>query len=301
MSPRTAVAAVAVALAAGSGGCARRATPTLPAAALRPPCDAGTYFDGRRCAPRGDAADRIARGAALLADFQVDAALAELEAARDGGPLAYADHVRLYEQLGIAYAYLERDDDALAAFATLLRLDPGHLLSYTLSPRVTFLFERARRTAGEAPAIDVQWPRQLDVARPVPIDVEVVADPAGSLARAELYVRERGTGGFRVVDVPLESPGRYRRVILPPAGGDRPATLEVYATALDARGNEVLVWAGRDRPREIPLGYTPPTPWYRKWWVWAVAGTTVAAATGATVFAITRSPPATLDGDFSLR
>jgi tetratricopeptide (TPR) repeat protein len=289
------IAGAALALGCGGGAASGRGAVTLRAA-----CDAGSYHDGSACVPRGDGAALIDRGAAALAEFNVDAALPLLERARTAGPFAHAEHARLYEQLGIAYAYVEREADALAAFATLLRLDPGHLLSYTLSPRATFLFETARRkAAGEpAPAVALTWPRDVDAARPVPVDVEVLADPAGSLARAQLHVRARGAEGYQVADLALPAGGSYERVVLPASGVKRNGALEIYLTAHDRDGNEVLVWAEPDRPREIPLRYDPPSPWYRKWWVWAIAGSVVAAGTGATVFAVTREPSDTVGGDF---
>ena len=45
-----------------------------------------------------------------------------------------------------------------------------------------------------------------------------------------------------------------------------------------------------DRPREVPLRWDPPTPWWRKWWVWGIAAGTVAAATGIAVYAAQWEP-----------
>ncbi len=286
----------ALLLAACGGATKRAATPST----VRAPCADTAYFDGKVCVPRGDGAALIEDGAAALAAFDVDKAVALLERARAAGPHRHGDYVRLYEQLGIAYAYLEREADALAAFEMLLVLEPGHLLSYTLSPRATFLFEKARTAMADrpAPAVDLSWPRNLDTEDPVPIDIEVVADPSAFLRRAELHVRRAGaSASYEVIDVPLPQAG-YRRVVLPATRGAANRTLEIYVRAYDDAGNEVLVWADPDRPREIPVRYDPPSPWYRKWWVWAVAGTVVAVGTGTTVFALTRDPPSTVDGDF---
>ena len=84
--------------------------------------------------------------------------------------------------------------------------------------------------------------------------------------------------------------------MLPAVDGRRPASLEVYLRAYDRAGNEVLTWAAPARPREIPLAYTPPAPWWRRWWVWAAAGSAVAIGTGAGVYAATRSPPDRIGG-----
>jgi tetratricopeptide (TPR) repeat protein len=291
---------------------------TGPTTPLRAPCAADHYWTGRACAARGvgareleqgaealaafkvDEALPVEQGAEALAAFKVDEALPVLEQARAHGPHLHAVLVRIQEQIGIALAYLGREADALEAFSMLLALEPDHLLSYTLSPKATYLIERARRAADAdaREAIDVSWPRELRVARPIPVEVEVLGDPRALLARAELHVRRKGEPGFRIADVTLAPRGRFARIALPPVSGTRPEVLQLWAAAYDRAGNQVLLWGDPDRPRELALGWQPPVPWYRKWWVWAVAGGTVAAVTGATVYLVTRDPPFEIGGTF---
>ncbi len=282
-------------------GCSS-ATPvqgTLPA----PKCAPSSYYDGRACQPRKRAAAEIDAGTQALGEFQVDQALVHLERARRLGPLEYEEQLRLYEQLGIAYSYLGRDAEAMQAFDTLLTLDPGHLLPYTLSPKATFVFERARKQAQAraTTAIDVSWPRRLSVDDSVPLDVEVVADPKKFLARAVVHVRKSGAKDFGEVGLDLAPDAKSQRVVLPPLATTSAETLELFVTGFDAAGNEVLRWSSPRRPREIPLGYTPPTPWYRRWWVWAIAGGVVASGTGAAVFLIGRDPPDMVPASVDIR
>jgi len=279
------------------GGAGARATgTTLPAS--RRPCADSEYWAGAACKPRGGGREVLARATVALAEFRVDDALALLERARNEGPYSHADYVKLYEQLGIAYAYLEREADATAAFEMLLGLDPGHLLSYTLSPKATFLFERVRRKvrAQTPPALQVTWPHGLSVSRPVPLDVEVIADPAGFLRRATLHLRTRGAAEYRLVDLRLPPPGAYKRMLVPAPHTKRPDVLELYLTAYDERGNEVLVWPAQQRTREISLSYQAPTPWYRKWWIWAITGGVLAVGTGTVVYIAGRDLPDTVGG-----
>lgn len=237
-------------------------------------------------------------GIAALADFRAEDAIQLLERARYEGPYALADHIRLFEQLGIAYAYVERGPDALAAFDTLLALDPAHAISYTLSPKVTFLFEQARSRTRDraAPALDLRWPLGLAVGDPIPLDLELVADPKSFMRRARLSHRLRGAPAWSTAEVSLTSPGA--RIDLPPAApaSVRPEAVEVFVTVYDDHGNEVLRWASEQRPREIALSYEPPDPWYSRWWVWAAAGTVVAAGASVAVFAVTREPGPTVGG-----
>jgi hypothetical protein len=286
-----------LALAIACGG--RAAGP--PATPLRAACPAAQWWDGDSCAARGPGARELDQGSTALAEFRVDDALPVLEQARAHGPHPHPVLVKIHEQIGIALAYLGRENEALEAFGMLLALEPDHLLSYTLSPKATFLFERARRAAdaAAAPAIDVSWPRDLRVARPIPVEVEVLADPRRYLARAELHVRRKGEASFQVADVALAPAGKFARLSLPPISGTRPEVLQLWAAAYDRAGNQVLLWGDPERPREIALGWQPPVPWYRKWWVWALAGSGVAIATGATVYLVTRGPPFEIGGDLS--
>jgi hypothetical protein len=276
--------------------------------ALHSACGDTEYWDGSACRPRGDAAARVAAGKQALARLDVDVAKAALDGAERGGPLDHETNVTLWEQRGIAAAYVDDERTASAAFDMLLALDPGHFLSYTLSPKATFVFEKVRnqtRVRG-TPALDVNWPHGQRVGDPVPIDLEVVADPKQLLRRATLFVRTRGEPTWRAADVPLiTSPAApaspERRVLLPPVEATRPVSLELYLRAYDDHGNEVLTWADARRPREIPLRYDAPTPWYRRGWFYAAIGTVVAAGVGVAVYELTLAPPDKVSGSVSVK
>jgi tetratricopeptide (TPR) repeat protein len=242
---------------------------------------------------------------AALADFRPEDALALLQKAKAQGPHRHADHVKLYESLGIAHAYLEKNEAALEAFRVMLALDPARAISYTLSPKVTFVFEEARKRAAErpAPGVDLAWPRDLQVDLPVPIDIEVLADPEGFLKRGRLYFRQKGAPAFDERSLPLPAPASPAvRIELPPPNplATDNQTLEIYLVAQDDAGNETLLFGSPKRPREITLTFVPPDPWYGRWWIWAIAGTVVAVGAGTAVFAATREPPDRIDGTFEV-
>ena len=269
--------------------------------ALRRACGEAEYWDGGACRPRGDGAARVAAGVQALAALDVDLARQALDAADRGGPLSHAVNVTLWEQRGIAAAYIDDERAASAAFDMMLALDPGHFLSYTLSPKATFVFERVRSTSAArgVPALDVNWPHGQRVGDPVPLDLEVIADPKRFLHRATVFVRTRGETGWRAADIALAT-AADRRILLPPVEAGKPVSLELYLRAYDARGNEVLTWADPARPREIPLRYDPPTPWYRRTWFYAAVGGVVAGAVGITVYELTLAPPDKVTGGVSV-
>lgn len=242
----------------------------------------------------GEGGGSLARGVAALEDFRAVEAVELLEQARQEGPYEYRDHMLLYEQLGIAYAYLELNDEAIQAFDILLALDPGHIVPYTLSPKVTFLFERARKQSDARPptAIDISWSRDLLVTDPTLITVEVLADPQALVKKIVLHARRKGAPEYDRIPVAAPSPGEFEQLVIPPvASSTEPSTIQLFLTAHDERNNEVFLLGDPTRPREIALGYEPPTPWYGRWWVWAITGVVVAAGTGAAVYVATLKPP----------
>lgn len=257
---------------------------------LRLACPADQTWDGSRCRPFGPGASMIERAESLLDDGEPERAAAVIEKAARSGPLRYATHVRLYEQLGKAYAFQDKEPEAVAAYTKLLALSPGYLISYHVSTRATFKFEKARKESESRPAteIEVGWPEELDTQKPVPVDVQVVADPMGLLARAVLYV-QRG-GERRAIDLRLPPPGERERVVLPALGSEAPETLKVNLTGFDAAGNEVALWAA-SKPRNLHIDYDPPTPWYRNWWYIGPITAAGVAGIGTVVYLLVRPEP----------
>lgn len=248
--------------------------------------------------------DSLAAGARLLAEFRPEEALELLLLAERQGPYTFEDKVRLHEQLGIAYAYLDRPVEARTEFAYVLMLDRGHFISYTLSPKVTFLFEQARQAAAEGLplVVDVSWPRGLSVESPIPVDVEIVSDPEGLLVRGTLFHRLRGEPFFRSTELTVETIGLPARVELPALamGSEKDATVEIYLSLFDGRGNELLRWGSERYPREVQLLYEPGDAWYETWWVWTLAAGAVAAGTGVGVYFVTQSPSDQLRSTFEV-
>jgi hypothetical protein len=281
-------------------GCAGAGPGVRGVASLRPACGAGELWDGKACQPTAEQARHLAAGKAALAESNVDGARAELDQAEKAGPLPHDANVALWEQRGIAAAYVDDEAGARQAFDMLLALDPGHFLSYTLSPKATFVFEKVRGDQARAtPALDVTWSRSQRLGDPIAVDVEVIADPKRFLQRATLYVRAHGEASWRAADLTLPTTsvaGDHRRVVLPGLPGTKPTSLELYLRGVDARGDEVLAWADPARPRELPLRYEPEAPWYKKWWVITLASSAVALGTGGVVYALTVSPPAKVGG-----
>ncbi len=274
------------------------ATAARSPVALRAACSSANYWDGAACKARGDATARLAEGKAALDAANVEAASTALDAAAKSGPLDHEANISLWEQRGIAASYIDDDKAARSAFEMLLALDPGHFLSYLTSTKATFRFEKVRNetTSKGPPAVEVDWAFGQRVGAPIKIDVSVLADPEKFLDRATLFVRTRGETQWRAADLPLSVPTKDHHLLLPAIKADKAVSLELYLKAYDQLGNEVLTWAQPARPREIPLRYDPPRPWWQKWWVITIAGSVAVLGTGGIVYAVTREPPSTVSG-----
>ncbi len=285
--------ALAIVLAACSGSAAnRRPSP------FRDACGSGEYWTGAACATRIEVATKLAASKEALEVPEIETATTALAAVRAAGPLSHDANISLWEQLGIAAAFVDKIDEARAAFTQLLALDPGHFLSYELSPKATRVFEQVRNEQRErgAPAVEVNWANGQRVGAPVPIDITVVSDPLDFLHAATVFVRTRGETRWRATDVPLGKVGSDHQIVLPSVIATKPLSLELYVRAYDKAGNEVFGWADASRPREIPLRYDPPRPWWQKWWVITIAGAVAVAGTGAIVYGVTREPGSLVSG-----
>ena len=266
---------------------------------LRDACPANHYWNANACVSRGDGAKRVAAGKAALVNQDVDAAKIELDAAAKGGPLDHEANVTLWEQRGIAAAYVDDEAGATAAFDMLLALDPNHVLSYRLKPDATFIFEDLRKQNKGGAQLDVNWQSGQKVGDRIPLDLELLADPKSFVKAATVFVRTRGDATWRAADLAVT--GRSKRIVLPAVTATKPVSLELYVRGYDDHGNEVLAWADATKPREIPLRYDPPTPWYRKWWVITIAGSVLVGGTAAIVYVATQEPPDTVGGGVSVK
>lgn len=285
---------VIAALAAGCGGGSRGGGFET----LRPACPEERTWNGRACVPWGGGATTLKKGETALAEGDLDEAIELFGRARAETPHRHETYLEIFEQLGKAYAFASRERQAVDAYSTLLTLSPGYLLSYHLSAKATFKFEEAREKLAKKPAtsIEVSWPDELDTQAAIPLEVEVVADPLKLLDRAVLYVR-RGSER-RAVDLRLAPPGQRVEIEIPALGTEAPEKLALNLVGFDRAGNEVALWASPDRPRTVRVDYTPPPPWYRRWWVIASIGTGVAAAVAGGVYLAVRSPPDSFPIDF---
>lgn len=155
-----------------------------------------------------------------------------------------------------------------------------------------FLLHPFLLLAQEAPQIDLVAPKILH-ARPMGIfrggqEIEIVAtviDPGSGVAGVRLFFRSKGDRAYRALEMVAEANDRYRATIPSEAVAD--PGIEYYLEAEDRSGNRVQTL----RPPDLSPAFVEvksPTawerfqgngqPWYKKPWVWTVAGAVVLGA-----------------------
>lgn len=155
-----------------------------------------------------------------------------------------------------------------------------------------FLLHPFLLLAQEAPEIDLVAPKILH-ARPFGVfsggeAIEIVAtvtDPGSGVADVRLFFRSKGKRNYEVVGMTPEVNDRYRATI--PGGAVQDPGVEYYLEAEDRAGNRVQTLRPPDLSPALVEVKSPSAwerfraddkPWYKKPWVWTVAGAVVLGA-----------------------
>lgn len=228
----------------------------------------------------------LQKGIAQLQDLEVEKSIATLENVQ--GPLTLEQSTQLYENLGLACAYAEQGEKAEQAFASLLRIAPGHTLDYSISPKATFIFEKVRQRMLREPGLRLETtlPSATPYDSQLTIEINTLHNPDGFLSSLRLCHRVKEKGGkYSCQDVELSPNSMRNQFVLPPF--DRPdtsaneeTTLQYALSGFDKKGNEVYRGPSKARPGELSLGLEPQVPWYENPLTWtALASATLAAVT----------------------
>jgi len=208
--------------------------------------------------------------------------------------------------LAFVHVAFGETEAAVAAFEKALAINPELRLSAP-APRIAKAFEQARRRFRAAVrALDHDPPRLTHTpptgaryGQPVAVTVEA-ADPSG-VKRVVLNYRIAGNRGFSSVTCEQDGQGRHVATI-PTVAVMRPG-IEYFLEAWDNLGNGPGLKGSAAAPIKIEVEGGPraaqgrgPTPWYKRWWVWAVASGVAVAAGGIGVAAyLTRDETARIN------
>jgi tetratricopeptide (TPR) repeat protein len=199
---------------------------------------------------------------------------------------------------GVCAGNLGRRELAVDAFRRALSLDPGLPVPDGAGAASEGAFAEARRLATGQKALALLHvpPGAVPRGEAAPVPVSVEFDATEMVAALALYYRPAGRGAYSTVRGPRDT----RQLAVPAAflqnlrGG---ASVEYYVIALDARDGE-LVTAGsaaepfvfQVAPSPVETRDTTGPAWYRRWWVWGIAGTLAGGAAGG-AYLLTREAP----------
>jgi len=272
----------------------------LAASAKAPPAE-GPATDEREAAA-ARAALRLERGLELLEMQEHEDARAELERALKGGPYSFEQAVALYRGLGTVRAFANDIEGSRWAFHRMLRVDPTIILSYTISPKATFVYERVREDMKDLTGVQVTIETEpvVPLDREIPVLVRTKADPSRHVKRLELLYRVKGDAEYQRLPIAFPPPGSQVDVDLPAVSSKRAretregkegAFLQLALVGYDENDWEVYRGPAPSAPQELPVGFGAAGPWYTSWWAYGLLASSVAAvAAGMLVWAAVKPP-----------
>ncbi|HEY2744367.1 MAG TPA: tetratricopeptide repeat protein [Polyangia bacterium] len=215
------------------------------------------------------------------------------------------ERARAYEYLGMSWLILGKKPKARAAFEELFAIDPHYTLSDpSHSPKLREFFEEVRssfvpgygKSEGEA-ELEHAAPTGATAGRP--LEMEAVVIRGAPLVRAvTLYARRQGLLAYATA--PMHGDANRWKLSYAPPRDTTDYTLEYYVEARDDKGRVVARVASPERPIPLPVHGVPivvgPTPWFKRWYVWAVVGAVVAggAVAGAVAGTAEKAPKGSL-------
>jgi len=261
-----------------------------------------------------DRAAALEAASAAFAELQFEAALDGLEEALSMRGNTQPDLLRIYTLRAFCFLSLGRSTEAEQSFEALLSIDPSYRLPRDTSPRFQEPFLRKVRQAVAGLSVELQVLPSAASARSPLLSVRVKDDPARLVHKVRVRFRPRGAPSFSSAEFRVVSPSAEAQVFslsllsLPPG---QTLELQWFGEVLNAADGVLATRGGADRPllstvraphgalaaTELPRRVNSTatalsTPWYKRWWVWALVGSAVTVAGGSVAYlTLVGSPP----------
>lgn len=192
---------------------------------------------------------------------------------------------RIYFYLGSTQLALDKRAEAKAAFETLLAIRPAFVPDRDrTSPKIASFFSRVRRsyqTPEGAPSMAHAAPANADP-RLTRLSLSVLN--LSPRLRPVLRYRSSASPGFFMVEAERGSSSSKLSFVVPTP--PRAEAIHYYFQLVAADGVVVGQLGSEESPYRLTVGaktgggVTAGKPWYKRWWVWAIAGGVVAAGVG---------------------
>jgi hypothetical protein len=242
----------------------------------------------------GNASDNLIEQASVrYADLDFEASLRLLEKAfKEPGNTRF-QLVRIYHLQGLCHASVGQMEAARETFVRLLSLDSSFRLGAEVSPKIRAPFDALMKT--NAPRLDIQIipPPFVEKGKPVVFTARVASDPARLAKTARIWFKRANEDKFSSVKNPLGGPSEYPITIPQPIWETKTGkgAFLWYGTIENEYEGHLVDFGEENRAISLNVMDAAPkgglaaaeTPWYGKWWVWAIVGGVVAAGTTTAV------------------
>jgi hypothetical protein len=203
--------------------------------------------------------------------------------------------IKIYHLQGLCLATLGKFSEAKEAFRKLLALDPSFRLGTDVAPKVRAPFDDAVAEVVKRLEVRLVPPATVKEGERFEIVLSSVSDPAGMIRALVLALRREG-GKYSTLRVePPFSAGRKIEVA-PALWASGRGAVQWYGWVEGENGTVLQRLADEGHPMDIVVITKEQgalvasrgekvTPWYKKWWVWAIVGGVAAGGATAGVLA----------------
>jgi tetratricopeptide (TPR) repeat protein len=229
------------------------------------------------------------QGMAFYDQLDYENAIQAFEKALQGDGLGRDERVKAYTCLGVIYVGMNRKDEAIGQFLSLLKIAPDVSLDYGLrSPKVMEALREAREIyIREMKATDTVPPviQASPVSGKVPfgnrLDLTFRISDSNRIVQPQIFFRKKGDLTYDFL--PLQPQGGDVFFASIPSAAVTGEAVEYYVVAIDEAGNATIEGSA-GIPFSVPVAQNPEVrPWYKKWWVWTLVAVVAGGGTAAGV------------------
>jgi hypothetical protein len=202
---------------------------------------------------------------------------------------SHAQLLRIYLILGLCYGSLGQYENARNSFARLLAIDPSYRLSQDISPSVRKPLEDVLAAKPVGLLVQLLPPPTAEIAQPITLNADVVSDPLRMISALSIYFKNDALPNYSLIRTKIGGTGPVKLVIPAAAWETAPGLKTIYwhLVVEDSTQGQLQTFGEASHPlvlkvagRALPPVIAEQTPWYKRWWVWAILGGVVAVSAG---------------------
>ncbi len=254
--------------------------------------------------PSGQSAAALLKKAeSSYEQLEYERALQTLVKVHQSPEVTQVQRARAYLYMGVCFTALGNPQNAVAAFAEVLKRRPDFRMPDGVSPSIRAMFDEAlkqfkaagggKQPAGPQPTqpgsgkeieLDARAPRKVVAGEPVKVRIDV-DDPKKRVKQLVIHWRRRRGPDYSRIRVDLKPDQTKISAVIPGATiGDKAGRLAFYVEARDAKGQPLTSAGTEEDPYEVILRRATKPKSRVGWWLLAAGG--AAAVAGGVVAAV---------------